>query len=111
MNTSKIDKAIWPVAMGVGAAWIVVVSGPPQLDIDRVATGEHWYGPRAHALGLCDDLSTSDDYLDDWRRDTSPIAGEGSLEDIARREADRMESDYNEEALSQIVANQGYQGQ
>lgn len=55
--------------------------------------------------------SSSDDYLDDWRRDTSPISGEGGLEEIARSEADRMESDYSEEALSQMVANKGYQVQ
>ena len=35
----------------------------PDLPIDRVATGEHWYGRRALALGLCDELTTSDDYL------------------------------------------------
>lgn len=33
------------------------------LDIDRVATGEHWFGSRAKELGLVDDLQTSDDYL------------------------------------------------
>ena len=35
----------------------------PALSIDRVATGEHWYGRRALALALCDELTTSDDYL------------------------------------------------
>jgi serine protease SohB len=35
----------------------------PRLDLDRVATGEAWYGTRALDLGLVDDLSTSDDYL------------------------------------------------
>ena len=35
----------------------------PDLPIDRVATGEHWYGKRALALKLCDALTTSDDYL------------------------------------------------
>lgn len=35
----------------------------PQLDLDAVATGEHWYGRRALALGLVDGLQTSDDYL------------------------------------------------
>ncbi len=35
----------------------------PDLPIERVATGEHWYGKRALALGLCDELTTSDDYL------------------------------------------------
>jgi len=40
-----------------------VVSQRPALDIDRVATGEHWYGRRALDLKLCDELKTSDDYL------------------------------------------------
>ncbi len=33
------------------------------LDIAKVATGEHWLGSRALELGLIDQLSTSDDYL------------------------------------------------
>ncbi|HEY9547846.1 MAG TPA: protease SohB [Solimonas sp.] len=35
----------------------------PQLDIDRVATGEHWFGSQALELKLVDQLQTSDDYL------------------------------------------------
>ncbi len=35
----------------------------PQVDLARVATGEHWYGSRALDLKLVDELSTSDDYL------------------------------------------------
>lgn len=35
----------------------------PQLDINKVATGEHWYGSHALALNLIDELMTSDDYL------------------------------------------------
>jgi serine protease SohB len=35
----------------------------PELDMDRVATGEHWYGSRALGLGLVDALQTSDDFL------------------------------------------------
>ena len=35
----------------------------PDMDIDKIATGEHWYGPRAVALGLADELKTSDDLL------------------------------------------------
>ncbi len=34
-----------------------------QLDIERLATGEHWYGARALALKLIDRIDTSDDYL------------------------------------------------
>ena len=35
----------------------------PQLDIERVATGEYWFGTRALELGLVDRLATSDEYL------------------------------------------------
>ena len=35
----------------------------PQLDLERVATGEYWYGSDALALNLVDELRTSDDYL------------------------------------------------
>ena len=35
----------------------------PKVDIQQVATGEHWYGKRALDLGLVDKLMTSDEYL------------------------------------------------
>lgn len=35
----------------------------PSLDIAKVATGEHWFGIKAHELGLVDTIQTSDDYL------------------------------------------------
>lgn len=34
-----------------------------ELDIDKVATGEYWYGTKAKELGLVDTIQTSDDYL------------------------------------------------
>lgn len=40
-----------------------VASNRPGLDLDDVATGEHWYGSRALELKLVDELATSDDYL------------------------------------------------
>lgn len=35
----------------------------PQLDIDKIATGEHWFGQQALALNLVDEIATSDDLL------------------------------------------------
>jgi serine protease SohB len=40
-----------------------VAAHRPQVDLDRVATGEHWYGTTALELGLVDEILTSDDYL------------------------------------------------
>ena len=40
-----------------------VVENRPELDIDAVATGEAWYGTRALALHLVDELAASDEYL------------------------------------------------
>ncbi len=35
----------------------------PDLDLDKVATGEHWYGTRALEYGLADEIRTSDELL------------------------------------------------
>ncbi len=35
----------------------------PQLDLDKLATGEHWLGEDALKLGLIDDIATSDDLI------------------------------------------------
>jgi len=35
----------------------------PQIDLNKVATGEHWLGAQAIALKLVDEVKTSDDYL------------------------------------------------
>ena len=39
------------------------VSSNRDLDIEKVATGEYWYGQRALELDLVDELQTSDDFL------------------------------------------------
>ncbi len=35
----------------------------PQVDLEKIATGEHWFATRALDLKLVDELITSDDYL------------------------------------------------
>jgi serine protease SohB len=50
-----------------------VKSQRPMLDIDSVATGEHWLGSRALELGLVDELKTSDDYLMSQRNDAELV--------------------------------------
>ena len=35
----------------------------PAIDVERIATGEHWYGTQAIDLNLIDEIKTSDDYL------------------------------------------------
>ncbi|MCH7829092.1 MAG: protease SohB [Proteobacteria bacterium] len=37
----------------------------PDLNLEKIATGEHWYGTRALELGLADELCTSDELLSD----------------------------------------------
>lgn len=41
----------------------------PNLDLDIVATGEHWYGTRALELGLADEIRTSDELLRELAED------------------------------------------
>lgn len=41
----------------------------PQIDIQKVATGEYWYATPAKELGLIDEVRTSDDYLFEKSKD------------------------------------------
>lgn len=45
----------------------------PTLDIDAVATGEHWYGTQALEKGLVDAVSTSDDLIISLMKDREVI--------------------------------------
>ena len=40
-----------------------VATNRPQLSLEQVATGEHWYGTQALELKLIDEVRTSDDWL------------------------------------------------
>jgi len=42
----------------------------PDLDLDKIATGEHWYGTRAIELGLVDEIKTSDELLSELAKDS-----------------------------------------
>jgi len=46
---------------GLFKSW--VKENREQLDIDKVATGEHWFGQQALELDLVDSLGTSDDFI------------------------------------------------
>lgn len=41
----------------------------PNIDIEKVSTGEYWHGVRAKELGLVDEIGTSDDYILSMRDD------------------------------------------
>ena len=43
-----------------------VAKNRPSLDIDKVATGETWFGEDALELGLCDELKTKDEVILDY---------------------------------------------
>ena len=76
-----------------------VKSRRPELDIDKVATGEHWLGTRALELGLVDKLQTSDDYLMSMRNDAHLIKIE------YQKKQNLMEK------ISHLVAQKFYQQQ
>ncbi len=40
-----------------------VTKNRPQMNIEKVATGEYWYGLDAQGLGLVDEIQTSDDFI------------------------------------------------
>ena len=43
----------------------------PQIDIAKVATGEHWVGIQALELKLIDEIKTSDDYLQTYSKEAN----------------------------------------
>ncbi|MFP4079789.1 MAG: protease SohB [Ectothiorhodospira sp.] len=55
----------------------------PGLDLDRVATGEYWYGEQALSLGLVDALDTSDGIL-------QGLAGEHDLYEVTWQRRQRL---------------------
>lgn len=42
----------------------------PQIELDKVATGEYWFGEECVKLGLADKLMTSDEYLLSFPKET-----------------------------------------
>ncbi|RLT98747.1 protease SohB [Ketobacter sp.] len=59
----------------------------PSLDVDAVATGEHWYGQQCLEKGLIDGIQTSEDYLYEISRECEIF--EVSFE-VKRSMADRL---------------------
>jgi len=50
---------------------------------------------------------SSDAYMSEWRRDRSTIDTADELHEIAAREVSRLESEYSDEQLSQMIRNNG----
>lgn len=46
----------------------------PDLDLEKVATGEHWFGSQALELGLVDEIKTSDDLIVEATKEKSVLA-------------------------------------
>ncbi len=46
----------------------------PSLELEKVATGEHWFGSQAKDLGLVDEISTSDDLVIQACKDKTVLA-------------------------------------
>ncbi|WP_372076260.1 protease SohB [Vibrio amylolyticus] len=46
----------------------------PALDLEKVATGEHWFGTQAKELGLVDEIKTSDDVVVEACKDKTVLS-------------------------------------
>lgn len=49
----------------------------------------------------------SDAYIAEWRRDRSSIESDDDLSDIVAAELERLESEYSDDRLSEMVRNHG----
>lgn len=50
--------------------------------------------------------SSTDDYLEDWRR-ADPYEVDGDLEEIAEAEAARLDTEYDQAAIKALIENGG----
>ena len=50
---------------------------------------------------------SSDAYLSEWRRISSSIDSDAALHEIAEQEVSRLESEFSDELLLQIIRNHG----
>ncbi len=83
----------------------LVATQRPNLDVEAVSTGEHWYGTRALEMGLVDKLASSDDYLMSAATDADiyhvAFRGKQSLQD---RIFAAFESTLERVGLSQLMS-------
>ena len=49
----------------------------------------------------------SDAYIAEWRRDRSSVESDDDLSDIVAAELERLESEYSDDRLSEMVRNHG----
>ena len=49
----------------------------------------------------------SEEYLEDWRRVTSPVEGEGTPQELAQQFADAIEAAYDNSDIAALVASKG----
>jgi len=49
----------------------------------------------------------SDAYLSEWRRESSSVASDAGLREIAEQEVGRFESEFSDELLLQLIRNHG----
>ncbi|MBS63818.1 protease SohB [Salinisphaera sp.] len=81
----------------------------PNLDIDRVATGEHWYGSQALTLALVDEVATSDDVMLTAARDGRDVFtvamkhNSGFLARIAEQSRLAISRSLSESGLAKVV--------
>ena len=50
---------------------------------------------------------SSDAYISEWKRDASRLETDDDLADIAANEISRLETDYSDERLLQLIRNHG----
>ena len=85
---------------------------PSQIIIKRGRTrGKALLSPRFQAgidrAAMRAGKGGSEDYLNDWRRESSTCEGVEDVQVLAQQEAARLEASYSDERLSRLVANFG----
>jgi len=54
---------------------------------------------------------SSDAYMSEWRRESSSVETDAGLREIAEQEISRLESEFSDEALLQLIRSNGAAGE
>lgn len=75
----------------------------PELDLNKLATGEHWYGEQALGLRLIDAITTSDDYLVEKSKNTDIYEVNYVINETLSEKISTMFQDFSSKCMRSIL--------
>ena len=78
----------------------------PQLDMEKVGTGQYWYGSRAKDLALVDEIRTSDDFLSEAVNDKHIFQVNYEYEKTVFEKLSKVEAQMFDEVIARLAMSE-----